>query len=501
MEHYRFSPHVSFPIIKTSSNAEYSIYSNVSGAMILFGSSKKEENVDYPIASIHFKSVAAEASTEKDLISFICPGGAVNRFQGIINKDNQSIELGVSNLLIEGSLRFQLFRCNDIGESSMQNTINKINVVSHNSTVWVKSDTTRDEGALLLSSVKNESNQSISVGDAEAKAETERKEGNKSAAAKGTYVLITIVPESNTLAESLFEKTYWATPEYFLVKRSVASPRALKKRLWRDVQRDDISGIMLESYVSSNSAPARRVNNSTPSSRARSINSNEDVQYDSELNLDAHRILNEVHESAHSLGISRATNSSNNIPEDNSSDNNEFEEDECEETSGSDEELVLESKSITKHPLTNSVAKARFAAIVKNSKAAELKTGPKIEVRSQHVDVELAYHRMTEAVILGLSVEEALETVTAAIDNHEEIFNHLFKELQNKKYGEFLRGKVYASEECVICMESLKQQEHAAPSGVSIFFKCAHECTHNECAKKLDRCPMCRSRIIAKLSK
>lgn len=53
-----------------------------------------------------------------------------------------------------------------------------------------------------------------------------------------------------------------------------------------------------------------------------------------------------------------------------------------------------------------------------------------------------------------------------------------------------VKGKIFKSEDCVICLESDID---------CVLYSCAHKCGHSTCLETLNKCPVCRKSIIAKL--
>jgi hypothetical protein len=63
--------------------------------------------------------------------------------------------------------------------------------------------------------------------------------------------------------------------------------------------------------------------------------------------------------------------------------------------------------------------------------------------------------------------------------------------LKQNQMVEFLKKKPYKSDECCICLNDLPN---------IIFYQCGHQCVHQECGNDLDKCPLCRKKVSAKLN-
>lgn len=118
----------------------------------------------------------------------------------------------------------------------------------------------------------------------------------------------------------------------------------------------------------------------------------------------------------------------------------------------------------------------------------------KITVNSAETNILYNYELTSRPCVIGLSINQNLEFVKFDIDRNmtelTETAQNLVNDIVNKKYDEFLKGKVYESTDCAICLE---------PDVNCVLYTCAHKCGHHDCVKTLSKCPICRAFIRAKL--
>jgi hypothetical protein len=154
------------------------------------------------------------------------------------------------------------------------------------------------------------------------------------------------------------------------------------------------------------------------------------------------------------------------------------------------ESLIERSECITPSSLQLKQVKG-IAKTVLDSKVGEITYGKgAINVYSQTTGLVYDYETMSRPCVLGLSINEKLEF----IDNVD--YSYLKKQAEEylemvvlSKYEDFLKTDFYVSDECVICMES---------SNNCVLYTCGHMCGHYDCLM-VEKCPLCRTRIIAKL--
>ena len=126
---------------------------------------------------------------------------------------------------------------------------------------------------------------------------------------------------------------------------------------------------------------------------------------------------------------------------------------------------------------------------IMNSNIASIIGGEKISVNSAETGIDYVYELASQRCVVGLSVNEDIEFVQLNEDKSEEIKEFIVK-LVEGKYKEFLEKKIYEAKECVICLEE---------GCDTVIFQCAHKCCHYDCISNVNKCPICRSFIKARI--
>jgi len=121
----------------------------------------------------------------------------------------------------------------------------------------------------------------------------------------------------------------------------------------------------------------------------------------------------------------------------------------------------------------------------------------KIEVKGHETDIMYEFDRTSRPCVIGLSINENLVFTQVDISKRvEELKSEaqtFVTSIKNKQFSDFLKGKTYDSDACIICLME-------EPKCDSIIFTCAHKCTHFTClTETLDRCPVCRTHVVATL--
>ena len=132
--------------------------------------------------------------------------------------------------------------------------------------------------------------------------------------------------------------------------------------------------------------------------------------------------------------------------------------------------------------------------VIQNSSAATVGSGRQVTVNSGFTGIGYSYDTPGEHCCFGLSVASDLQFRT----NHNEELIESGKALIQSMVDGAAKGlldkldKVYTSTECVICLDSEDRLD-------TVFYQCGHQCTHAECSKTLNKCPLCRTSITAAL--
>jgi len=196
---------------KTYDSLEFTGYlsKGTGNTMVLFG------NDSTPILAIHF----APQNTEKDesakcaIAERKTDQEGQQLFQGLINKDNESIMLVLTNLT-DDFLRVEISPYNNKDKKHGKNLVNKINALRPFETIEVKSDNNNNDKTLILSAIKKSDGQNLTVKDDEKHEEQQ-----------GTYFsLMAFPPKTNRKVCDLFENTYWRTTNKIVTKTETKTP-------------------------------------------------------------------------------------------------------------------------------------------------------------------------------------------------------------------------------------------------------------------------------------
>lgn len=133
------------------------------------------------------------------------------------------------------------------------------------------------------------------------------------------------------------------------------------------------------------------------------------------------------------------------------------------------------------------------ADMISNSHVANIKHGSVVYERYGTTGFEYRYDIPSQKCILGLSIIDGLcfeKPLEFSLGVASELLDEYIKFANYKLYDNI---KTYDCETCVICM-------YDAPE--NIILRCGHKCTcaSPECNKKLDKCPICRSAVLATIN-
>ncbi|KAL0227565.1 hypothetical protein RCL1_003709 [Eukaryota sp. TZLM3-RCL] len=128
--------------------------------------------------------------------------------------------------------------------------------------------------------------------------------------------------------------------------------------------------------------------------------------------------------------------------------------------------------------------------VIMDSSAAAIEYGEQVEVSSAETGKTYDYELNSPPCMIGLSVQPALQFVSSPSTLYVEELEQLINTMKNQNFQEFLSRRVFESETCCVCLEASSQV---------VFYICGHKATCSVCSNSLDKCPMCRERISAKL--
>lgn len=495
------------------------------------------------LASIHFSpSGRYGAKVHKEAKALIAPYPGkdqedVQRFQGLINKDSQEFELTITNLCSKGMINFNLLKTNDAVTETNPGGLNEINELRPFESYTVRCDQMNNLPLILQKFRDSVTKQSMTV----EKDETEQKE--KKIASKGTNIFLSVVPqESVKELVARFAKTVWKVSDIVVIQHT--KPPAPVYRGWGGRER----GIVLESsgpvramgYTGYRGGEESAYFGGVPESATvtrgfgsrgihlESAPASASARAPGSASVSADYMLDQISRQRDTMNESKSKSMSKGFvaadmarAESNDDDVDDLEEEECDDDSDSDDSpLVLsravprtyessrfvaesarcESASYESRSNSRSVAKSAYKTnvnqnTVKQSEIGTIAYGDEhIDVRSAQTGIDYDYTVPSRPCVLGLSISENLEftkvDLKQKITDLTEDAKKLLDDIVNKKFEDFLKGKIYVSDQCTICLNENPD---------CVLYNCAHRCGHYDCMVTLSRCPVCRNHVSAKL--
>lgn len=481
----------------------HQIYATVGQPLVLFS-----EIDGTSLASIHFApSTRYKAKVDKDAKALIAPypgkdQEATQRFQGLINKPDQEFQLTITNLCSKGMINFNLLKTNDAVTETNPGGINEINELRPFESYTVLCDQMNNLPLILQKFRDSVTKQTMTV----EKDEAEQKE--KKQVSKGTNIFLSVVPQENVkeLVDS-FAKTVWKVSDTIVVQYTKPSAQ-----VYRGV--GSSHGVIPES-----SSYSRRYsgdqNDDSDDGEEEDACDDDDI-YDSGCEPKRSGLID------HRMGIPGAIcNESAYVSK--SAQINDYidkKEEECDKDSDSDHEpqilslsraiprtyessnescrIIQQSERILTIPRTHETLSFRSNLnhdTVKHSEIGTIAYGnERIDVHSAQTGIDYDYTVASRPCVLGLSINENLEFIQVntkqRITDLTEDAKKLLDDIVNKKFEDFLKGKIYVSDQCAICLNENPD---------CVLYNCAHRCGHYDCIVTLSKCPVCRTYVSAKL--
>ena len=475
---------------KLYSEGEYIGYQPIGSPIILFS-----EIDGTPLAALHFNPSAGVGAKVDDVIqSIICDRPSmsdsnIQYFQGLINTNEQEFEFVISNLSDKGNINFNIMKTDDKVVSVNPLGLNEINELRPNESYAVRCDQ-QNNLALILNTIKDKvTKKTISLKEDEEKAkETKQK-------AKGTYFYLSIVPQlGKEYLCKRYEKTVWKTVDCFVVKREKPKFVPYSSSAQTNTRFGSSRNVVPMNTRFGSSRNAAQTNTRFGSSRnVAPMN----TLFGSSRNA-SHNTLSPSMNTIFDISPwSRADPESSNDffnGQVSQMEHEEYPEEGEEDGDGGydlfgDVEDDIEEAEIVKSSIAVKVKEKMKEKFVMESSIAEISGGSKVVVNSVASGIEYDYNRMARKCVVGLSVNENLEFINVDTEFVDEIKEQI-AQFNLGKYDEFLKSKIYEAEECVICLED----------GVdTVLYQCAHKCGHYACIEKVNKCPVCRGHIKAKI--
>ena len=124
------------------------------------------------------------------------------------------------------------------------------------------------------------------------------------------------------------------------------------------------------------------------------------------------------------------------------------------------------------------------------SKVGNIVSGDEtLTVKSVETGIMYNYDLQSMPCVLGLSVMEDFKLVRPPSEIIKQDLEELIKSYINNTYQSIISQiKTFTSDNCCVCLTE-------KPNGT--FYRCGHKCTDKDCAKQLNKCPLCRTFISA----
>lgn len=425
------------------------------------------------------------------------PDAETAQFQGLVNKDGSEFKLVLTNLTQTGMINFNVMKVADPVNKVDPGGLNEVNELRPEES-WSCECDQADNMALVLSSLGT--GVTVKEGEKEAKGDASK--------AKGLYYWLSVVPDNaSDMLKSLFAKTEWRTADFIVTRKK--EPRRANYLLC-GARGARMMNAARTPMVGTPENPFRGLESS---GRSESEMNEADWAYVDSITRDEgsdhsdseEEFLGGLHDddeltpSMEPLERSAPTKSATPptrgaIPRH-----------ETQTVEGIANGLGLYNHVV--HPFAarsgdaSSKAARSFAggmpksadnrqSIIDGSLAAKAThSGRKVDVYSASTGNKYAFELVSAPCVLNLSIEPRLNIIKARISDAD-ILSHVDSAIAGKAFELLAKiPEIYTETTCVICMD-----DEAGPSSL-VFYKCGHQCCHTACAEKLEKCPLCRTRI------
>lgn len=528
MSYKTFHTEEVFQYINQYENGKYKAYRVPENAIILFS-----VKTGKPLAGLTFSAVNSPQITRTILCQPDNTKSNPQRFQGLINTDNQTIKLGVTNLT-KFQMNFNLMLTDEKVNVVNPGGINQINELRAGEHYWVEVDQNKNNTRLILASLtetmQDGSKIALSVGRDEKLAK------EQVVKTKGTYIYLSVVPQYDVPEKNLFEHTLWKSVDYILLEQELGENLHGLENIYGVVNTRRRDGMRhIDGYI--NSLRAMNISTHTNNiSMTSGTLTSQNILDDGfgNVTLDASNISGNIQ----TVGrLEREYNEEKRGQreyvehEDEDEDEGDFESAEIEE----DNEVVdtprvglecsvsqfqsnerstmmqeryqnidrletMTDKSADLPPPGSTVQVRRdLQEIVNCSTAAQLISGERLEVSSQETGIEYDYNLMSCGCVVGLSVDMTLTFslppgVPQPYEMEVEAIKETIKLYQEAEYTKYFEIKTYPAVDCIICL---------CDKPTLVFYRCGHQCCHPECDPdhKITSCPVCRAAIVARITR
>lgn len=430
-----------------------------------------------PIACISFKCNSEHAN------ALLAPRTDKTHagFQGIITGDDQEFQFIITNLTNIGMVKIDIMKSNvavnEVDPGAAKGGVNKVNELHRLQSYLIRADQMNDS-TMILSPIKKESGESLTVGESEMITPHEP---------KGTYYYVAVTPQNGSPElESLFQTTQWVKDDIICLKRT-HNVMHLPELGYAVFLVDD------SHPLAHNGPRAEFCGSDGPSEEPRSRG-----------------LVTSEKLCVTRSGASRVTH--NNTKKGDSPKKCE-ESKRCEEEdSGSDCDMGLQlfgecsagsdrsssyPRTYNNEPLTEKPKGNPKVddVVISSSIAASVRQGTRVHETSGFTGVTYKYDVSSNITgrlcCISLSICHDIEFMPAMIDSEfVERVKQLVQQYIDKQNDKYISDmtKIYPQEDCVVCLEN----------GVdTLFYDCGHACCHKKCIETVKNCPLCRRHINA----
>lgn len=444
-------------------NFEYQIIRPTGHPMILF--SKVDGT---PLAALEVR--CQDEQSGKAIIAHRYNGKT--DFQAIINEDHQEFEFVISSLVPKGMIKIDIMKNGekvvDVNPRAAKGGVNQVNELNPFQSYNVRCDQ-KDNFTFVLDAIKKSDGGNITVKEIESGTSTQV-----------TKYWINVVPQAGQdELVSKFEDTYWSCVDVFILKKQYTMYRGG----YHAGEEGGRRGIIEEDYdYEDDDDRYGRITSRSSMSRTFEGRMDESSRgYETyQMSLDSYptRGLTLLSSAASPRFQDHAGEESNMHVQYSAR--------------GSDSRDTSRGPVIKKMSATTMLSGNR-QSIIDDSSAAAVRQGRKISVNSHETGITYVFDKHSPSCTIGLSVVEGLEFDDRISDSDlvtigKDMIQYYVKD-EYKLYLDKL-PKVYATDDCVVCLEGTPN---------SVMYSCGHQCCHYECAKTITKCPMCRKCITAKI--
>jgi len=475
-------------------DVKYCIYRPKVSNMVLF--STKDGT---PLASLALKPISNDSALISERPDSV--DDSVQRFQGLCKNDNEEFSLVITNLNTDGYINFNILKTDEKVTNTNPGGLNEINELRPLESYAVRCDQSNNL-QLILSSIKNESGETLTIKEDE---DVAKKTGKST---KGTYYYLSVTPEVGIdgLGDR-FSETTWKCVDLISIKEKYVKSSDTPFSFMAPNHNQN-PWFVNEAYdMNANYAPYRAYGGARDNARSLFRNQNQemaapaDLDYGLEIDSDSDEEemgfdmdFNSVYKSTNdstSFSIGRKSKKKNLLKVSNHIGVNTI--GSSLKSASHDIRGEIQNPKNVISPWMQSTSQAHD--IILDSKASSIKYGEKITVNSAQTDKVYDYDNSSCPCVIGLSVSEQINfNIHPSRELLLEEATNLLKRIHDNKYVDFLKEKIYSTGVCSICTD----EDDGPPD--TVFYQCGHKAVHYNClSQDLKKCLLCRKLIGAYL--